>query len=110
GKSVAVIGCGGVGVAAIAGSVLAGASKVIAVDIDARSLELATRMGATHTVNSAEQEPVEAIQALTDGFGADVVIDAVGLPETWKQAFYARDMRGTLVLGGVHTPGLESAI
>ena len=80
GKSVAVIGCGGVGVAAIAGSVLAGASKIIAVDIDARKLEVATRMGATHTVNSAEQEPVEAIQALTDGFGADVVIDAVGHP------------------------------
>ena len=104
GKSVAVIGCGGVGVAAIAGSVLAGASKIIAVDIDARKLEVATRMGATHTVNSAEQEPVEAIQALTDGFGADVVIDAVGLPETWKQAFYARDLAGTLVMVGVPTP------
>ena len=104
GKSVAVIGCGGVGVAAIAGSVLAGASKIIAVDIDARKLEVATRMGATHTVNSAEQEPVEAIQALTDGFGADVVIDAVGLPETWEQAFYARDLAGTLVMVGVPTP------
>jgi S-(hydroxymethyl)mycothiol dehydrogenase len=104
GKSVAVIGCGGVGVAAVAGSVLAGASKIIAVDIDARKLEVATRMGATHTVNSAEQEPVEAIRALTDGFGADVVIDAVGLPETWKQAFYARDLAGTLVMVGVPTP------
>ena len=107
GKSVAVIGCGGVGVAAIAGSVLAGASKIIAVDIDARKLEVATRMGATHTVNSAEQEPVEAIQALTDGFGADVVIDAVGLPETWKQAFYARDLAGTLVMVGVPTPEMK---
>jgi S-(hydroxymethyl)mycothiol dehydrogenase len=107
GKSVAVIGCGGVGVAAIAGSVLAGASKIIAVDIDARKLEVATRMGATHTVNSAEQEPVEAIQALTDGFGADVVIDAVGIPETWKQAFYARDLAGTLVLVGVPTPEMK---
>jgi S-(hydroxymethyl)mycothiol dehydrogenase len=107
GKSVAVIGCGGVGVAAIAGSVLAGASKIIAVDIDARKLEVATRMGATHTVNSAEQEPVEGIQALTDGFGADVVIDAVGLPETWKQAFYARDLAGTLVMVGVPTPEMR---
>ena len=107
GKSVAVIGCGGVGVAAIAGSVLAGASKIIAVDIDARKLEVATRMGATHTVNSAEQEPVEAIQALTDGFGADVVIDAVGIPETWKQAFYARDLAGTLVMVGVPTPEMK---
>ena len=107
GKSVAVIGCGGVGVAAIAGSVLAGASKIIAVDIDSRKLEVATRMGATHTVNSAEQEPVEAIQALTDGFGADVVIDAVGIPETWKQAFYARDLAGTLVMVGVPTPEMK---
>ena len=107
GKSVAVIGCGGVGVAAIAGSVLAGASKIIAVDIDARKLEVATRMGATHTVNSTENEPVAAIQELTGGFGADVVIEAVGRPETWKQAFYARDLAGTLVLVGVPTPEMR---
>ncbi|MGZ8738812.1 MAG: S-(hydroxymethyl)mycothiol dehydrogenase [Nocardioides sp.] len=107
GKSVAVIGCGGVGVAAVAGSVLAGASKVIAVDIDAKKLDIATRMGATHTVDSTEHEPVEAIQALTEGFGADVVIDAVGRPETWKQAFYARDLAGTLVLVGVPTPEMK---
>jgi S-(hydroxymethyl)mycothiol dehydrogenase len=104
GKSVAVIGCGGVGVAAIAGSALAGAGTIIAVDIDAGKLEAATRMGATHTVNSAEGDPVAAIQALTGGHGADVVIDAVGRPETWKQAFYARDLAGTVVLVGVPTP------
>ena len=91
GKSVAVIGCGGVGVAAIVGSALAGATKIIAVDINAKKLEAASRMGATHTVNSSEADPVAAIQELTDGNGADVVIDAVGRPETWKQAFYARD-------------------
>ena len=107
GKSVAVIGCGGVGVAAIAGSVLAGAAKIIAVDIDPRKLEVATKMGATHTVDSTENEPVAAIQALTDGFGADVVIDAVGRPETWKQAFYARDLAGTVVLVGVPTPEMK---
>ena len=107
GKSVAVIGCGGVGVAAIAGSVLAGAAKIIAVDIDPRKLEVAKRMGATHTVDSTENEPVAAIQALTDGFGADVVIEAVGRPETWKQAFYARDLAGTLVLVGVPTPEMR---
>jgi S-(hydroxymethyl)mycothiol dehydrogenase len=106
GKSVAVIGCGGVGVAAIAGSVLAGAGTIIAVDIDAGKLEAATRMGATHTVNSAEGDPVAAIQALTGGHGADVVIDAVGRPETWKQAFYARDLAGTVVLVGVPTPDM----
>ncbi|MFD1824466.1 MULTISPECIES: S-(hydroxymethyl)mycothiol dehydrogenase [Mumia] len=107
GKSVAVIGCGGVGVAAIAGSALAGASTIIAVDIDPKKLDAATRLGATHTVNSSETDPVEAIQALTGGYGADVVIDAVGRPETWKQAFYARDLAGTVVLVGVPTPDME---
>ena len=107
GKSVAVIGCGGVGAAAVAGSVLAGAGTVIAVDIDDRKLEGARKMGATHTINSTNQDPVEAIQALTGGHGADVVIDAVGRPETWKQGFYARDLAGTLVLVGVPTPDMK---
>ncbi len=102
-----MIGCGGVGAAAIAGSVLAGAGTIIAVDIDPRKLETATKMGATHTINSAEEEPVAAIQALTEGNGADVVIDAVGRPETWKQGFYARDLAGTLVLVGVPTPDMK---
>jgi S-(hydroxymethyl)mycothiol dehydrogenase len=107
GKSVAVIGCGGVGVAAIAGSALAGASPIIAVDIDPKKLEAATKMGATHTVNSSSTDPVEAIQSLTGGFGADVVIEAVGRAETWKQAFYARDLAGTVVLVGVPTPDMK---
>ncbi len=110
GSSVAVIGCGGVGMAAIAGSVLAGASTIIAVDIDDRKLAAATGMGATHTVNSSETDPVEAIKAICadDGSdGADVVIDAVGRPETWKQAFYARDLAGTVVLVGVPTPDMK---
>ena len=107
GMSVAVIGCGGVGMAAIAGSVLAGASRIIAVDIDDRKLTRAGSMGATDVVNSRDTDPVEAIQALTDGHGADVVIDAVGRPETWKQAFYARDLAGTVVLVGVPTPDMR---
>jgi S-(hydroxymethyl)mycothiol dehydrogenase len=107
GQSVAVIGCGGVGMAAVAGSVLAGAARVIAVDLDDRKLELATSMGATHTVNSSGTDPVAAIQELTGGFGADVVIDAVGRPETWQQAFYARDLAGTVVLVGVPTPDMR---
>jgi S-(hydroxymethyl)mycothiol dehydrogenase len=107
GKSVAVIGCGGVGVAAVAGSALAGASKIIAVDIDAKKLEKAKSMGATHTVDSSQVDPVTAIQELTGGFGADVVIEAVGRPETWKQAFYARDLAGTVVLVGVPTPDMK---
>ncbi|MET9994828.1 S-(hydroxymethyl)mycothiol dehydrogenase [Streptomyces mutabilis] len=104
GDTVAVIGCGGVGDAAIAGSHLAGASKVIAVDIDERKLATARTLGATHTVNSREGDPIEAIRELTGGFGADVVIDAVGRPETYRQAFYARDLAGTVVLVGVPTP------
>src|SRR5436190_15034773 len=107
GKSVAVIGCGGVGVAAVAGAKLAGASPIIAVDIDAKKLEAATRMGATHTVDSSATDPVEAIQELTGGFGADIVIEAVGRPDTWKQAFYARDLAGTVVLVGVPTPDMR---
>ncbi|MFJ9693968.1 S-(hydroxymethyl)mycothiol dehydrogenase [Kitasatospora sp. NPDC101183] len=104
GDSVAVIGCGGVGGAAVMGSRLAGAAKIIAVDIDDRKLETARTLGATHTVNSRTTDPVEAIRELTGGNGADVVVEAVGRPETYKQAFYARDLAGTVVLVGVPTP------
>ena len=107
GDSVAVIGCGGVGAAAIAGARLAGASRIIAVDLDDRKLATATTLGATHTVNSAEADAVEAIRDFTGGHGADVVIDAVGRPETWKQAFYGRDLAGTVVLVGVPTPTMQ---
>ncbi|MFF4506754.1 S-(hydroxymethyl)mycothiol dehydrogenase [Streptomyces sp. NPDC001401] len=107
GDSVAVIGCGGVGDAAIVGSNLAGAAKIIAVDLDDRKLETARKLGATHTVNSKETDPVEAIRELTGGNGADVVIEAVGRPETYKQAFYARDLAGTVVLVGVPTPEMK---
>ena len=104
GDSVAVIGCGGVGNAAIAGAQVAGATTIIAVDVDNRKLEQAKTFGATHTVNSKSQDAVEAIRELTGGFGADVVVDAVGRPETYEQAFYARDLAGTVVLVGVPTP------
>jgi len=102
--SVAVIGCGGVGDAAIAGARLVGAHTIIAIDTDARKLELAKEFGATHTVLASDGDVVEQIQALTAGFGVDVAIDAVGRPETWKQAFYGRDLAGTVVLVGVPTP------
>ncbi|MFF9094996.1 S-(hydroxymethyl)mycothiol dehydrogenase [Streptomyces sp. NPDC014802] len=104
GDSVAVIGCGGVGGAAIAGAYLAGAGRIIAVDIDDRKLATARTLGATHTVNSRDTDPVESVRELTGGFGADVVIEAVGRPETYRQAFYARDLAGTVVLVGVPTP------
>src|SRR3954465_4248269 len=107
GDRVAVIGCGGVGNGAIAGARLAGATTVVAVDVDDRKLGWARDFGATHTVNSRERAAVEAIQELTGGFGADVVIEAVGRPETYRQAFYARDLAGTVVLVGVPTPDMK---
>ena len=107
GDSVAVFGCGGVGDAAIEGSRLAGAHTIIAVDIDPRKLEWAREFGATHTVNSSEEDPVEAIRALTGGNGVDVAIEAVGLPVTYEQAFYSRDLAGTVVLVGVPNPEMR---
>ncbi|WP_336051045.1 S-(hydroxymethyl)mycothiol dehydrogenase [Streptomyces sp. CA2R101] len=107
GDTVAVIGCGGVGNAAIAGASIAGARRVIAVDIDDRKLDGATRFGATHTVNSRGTDPIEAVRGLTGGHGADVVIDAVGRPETYRQGFAMRDLAGTLVLVGVPDPDMR---
>ncbi|TYP87887.1 S-(hydroxymethyl)mycothiol dehydrogenase [Blastococcus xanthinilyticus] len=107
GETVAVFGCGGVGDAAIAGAKLAGATTIIAVDIEDRKLEWAKQFGATHTVNSEETDAVEAIKALTGGFGVDVAIDAVGHPKVFEQAFYARDLAGRVVMVGVPTPGME---
>jgi len=104
--TVAVIGCGGVGDAAIAGARLVGARMIIAVDTDTTKLEWAREFGATHTVNARDVDVVATIRDLTDGFGADVVIDAVGRPETWTQALYARDLAGTVVLVGVPTPDM----
>jgi S-(hydroxymethyl)mycothiol dehydrogenase len=85
---------------------LAGAGRIIAVDIDDRKLAKATELGATHTINSKLADAVEGIRSLTDGNGADVVIGAVGRPETYRQAFYARDLAGTVVLVGVPTPDM----
>ncbi|WP_419865117.1 S-(hydroxymethyl)mycothiol dehydrogenase [Candidatus Poriferisodalis sp.] len=110
GDSVAVFGCGGVGDAAICGARLAGAHTIIGVDIDGRKLDWAREFGATHTVNSAglsNNEVVEAIRELTDGNGVDVAIEAVGLPQTYEQAFYARDLAGTVVLVGVPNPAMK---
>ena len=107
GDSVAVIGCGGVGDAAILGARLAGARTIIGVDIDPRKLEWARQFGATHVINSRETDPVERIRELTGGNGAYVVIEAIGHPETYLQAFYGRDLAGTVVLVGVPTPDMR---
>ncbi len=106
GDSVAVFGCGGVGDAAIEGARIAGATTIIAVDLDDTKLQWAEQFGATHTVNSSQVDPVEAIRELTDGNGVDVAIEAVGLPVTYKQAFEARDLAGTVVLVGVPRPDM----
>ncbi|NQW21949.1 MAG: S-(hydroxymethyl)mycothiol dehydrogenase [SAR202 cluster bacterium] len=107
GDSVAVFGCGGVGDAAIAGSRLAGAHTIIAVDIDDRKLAWAKDFGATHTINASTTDPVEEIRKLTGGNGVNVAIEAVGNPKTYEQAFYARDHAGTLVLVGVPSPDMK---
>jgi S-(hydroxymethyl)mycothiol dehydrogenase len=107
GDSVAVFGCGGVGNAAIAGAKLAGATTIVAVDLDDRKLAWARGFGATHTVNAAAEDPVEAVRAATGGFGADVCVEAVGNPKVLEQAFFARDLAGTVVQVGVPTPDMR---
>src|ERR1019366_7381036 len=97
GDSVAVLGCGGVGCAAIAGARLAGATTIIAIDLDARKLDWAREIGATGVVNASNEDVVAAVRRLTGGHGADVCIEAVGNPRVMEQAFYARDLAGTLV-------------
>ncbi len=107
GDSVAVFGCGGVGDAAIAGAKLAGATTIVAVDLDPRKLDLARQFGATHTVPAGDEDAVEAVRAATGGFGADVCIEAVGNPKVLEQAFFARDLAGTVVQVGVPTPDMR---
>jgi S-(hydroxymethyl)mycothiol dehydrogenase len=107
GDSVAVWGCGGVGDAAIAGARLAGAATIIAIDIDDKKLEWAKGFGATHTINGAKEDTVARVRELTGGNGADVCIEAIGLPQTYEQAFYARDLAGTVVLVGVPNPTMK---
>ena len=107
GDSVAVFGCGGVGDAAIEGSRLAGAHTIIAVDIDPTKLEWAKKFGATHVIDSSKVDPVDAIREITDGNGVDVAIEAIGLPIAYEQAFYSRDLAGTVVLVGVPNPEMK---
>lgn len=105
GTSAAVFGCGGVGDSVIQGAKLAGATTIIAVDLDPNKLELAKKFGATHTVNASEGDPVAKIKELTGGFGVNYSFEAVGLPQTFEQALWSRDLAGTCVLIGVPGPG-----
>lgn len=104
GESVAVLGCGGVGTAAVAGAQLAGARTSIAVDLEDAKLEQARSFGATHTVNSTDTDPVEAFRGFTGGHGGHVVVDAGGIGATFAQALAARDLAGRMVLVGVPAP------
>jgi S-(hydroxymethyl)mycothiol dehydrogenase len=107
GDTVAVFGCGGVGDAAVMGARLAGATTIVAVDLDDRKLDWARRAGATHTVNASREDAVEAVKAATGGFGADVCVEAVGHPKVLEQCFFARDLAGTVVQVGVPTPDMR---
>ena len=97
GATTAVIGCGGIGLSTVQGASLANASKVIAVDISDRKLDWALSMGATHAVNSADEDAVARVRALTGGDGVDFSFEAVGLAATLEQAL------GMLSYGGVAT-------
>lgn len=101
GQSVAVVGCGGVGDSVIMGAKLAGATTIIAVDVDPKKLEWAKGFGATHTVNPREGDAVAAIKAITGGNGVNASFEAVGKPETIETAIWCRDLAGTCVIIGV---------
>lgn len=103
GDTVAVIGCGGVGLSAIQGAALSGASRIIAIDRVSEKLTLARRLGATDTVNAAEIDPVEAVLDLTGG--VNHALEVVGLPETIAQAFGMLGTQGTATVVGLARPG-----
>ena len=105
GESVAVIGCGGVGLNVVQGAALAGAGPVIAVDVVPQKLQWAKELGATHVVNAREQDPVEAIRSLTEGRGADYAFEVIGRVETIQQAYEATRKGGTTVVVGLAPQG-----
>ena len=101
GSTVAVFGCGGIGLNAVQGARIVGARRIIAVDVAEQKLEYARTMGATHTVNAAEVDVVAAIKDLTDGRGVDYAFEAIGITETIEQAYAATKKMGTCVVIGV---------
>jgi S-(hydroxymethyl)glutathione dehydrogenase/alcohol dehydrogenase len=97
GDTVMVIGCGAVGLAALQGAVMAGAASVIAVDLDDDKLALATKLGAMHAVNAIRQDPVEFARSVTNGRGADVVLEAAGHPAAFRQTTEAVRVGGQVI-------------
>ncbi len=101
GRTVAVFGVGGVGINVVQGAVLAGAGKIIAVDLLESRLEHAKRFGATHVVNASAGDPVEQIRDLTGGRGVDYAFEVVGLPITMRQAYDCLAKRGVATVVGI---------
>jgi len=104
GQTVAVFGCGGVGLAIVQGARIGGARQIIGVDVFDGKLEMAKRVGATHVVNSAQDDPVKAVRALTQGAGVDHAFEAVGNATLVRQAIESLAIRGTATIVGVLPP------
>jgi len=104
GDAVVIIGAGGVGLNAINGARVAGASTIIAVDVADDKLEKARAFGATHTINSTQEDPVAAVQALTGGRGADAAFDFVGIPQVTQQGLDMVRPGGGLYCIGILDP------
>jgi Zn-dependent alcohol dehydrogenase len=98
---VAVIGCGGVGLNVVQGARLAGAGEIIALDVVPAKLELATRLGATATVDASALDPVARVHELTDGRGADVTFEVTGRPDSVRQAVDMTRPGGQTVFVGI---------
>ena len=110
GSTVAVLGCGGVGLNVIQGSRLLNASKIIAVDVREGQLEFAMKFGATHTVNSSHQDAVARVKEITDGLGADYTFEVYGSAETVETAYAMARKGGTVVVVGIAPRGEKPAI
>jgi S-(hydroxymethyl)glutathione dehydrogenase/alcohol dehydrogenase len=109
GSTVAVVGCGGVGISAVQGAHLAGARQVIAVDVEARKLQWAAELGATHTVNAAEGDPVAAVHELSGG-GVDYSFECIGKKLTAEQAYGMIRAGGVATIMGMVPPGVNLEI
>jgi len=105
GTTVAVFGCGGVGLNMVQGAALASAGRIIAVDVQDHKLEFARRFGATDGINASEQDPVEAIRGLTGGEGADYAFEAIGIPQVMEQALTSVRRGGMAVIVGIPERG-----
>lgn len=110
GRTVAVFGTGGVGINVVQGAVLAGAEKIIAVDLLESRLEHAKRFGATHTVDASAGDPVERIRDLTGGRGVDYAFEVIGLPVTMRQAYDCLAKRGVAMIVGITPTTAEVTI